>query len=254
MIYNTSTSFAFLVDSQAVERAGDVGVTMVARNDSSSTFESLTLEIHQQTRWLAEGYPGFAQREVASGEFRDDDVCVWKKMDDARRASKVAEDASGDLKQTLAAGGGTRYALTIPDTCADTVSMPNIVVTHTLVVKLATSSCGKDPSLTIPLLVYQGASVGEGQPEGVPLVRVLSQSPEHRPQITDSTAHNTPQPQQPFPVQQQPTGSRVQPMEEDQMQHAPQNAVLPQGYPIQQQPTGSEEQAVARSEVRLSGI
>lgn len=213
---------------------------MVARNDSFSTLAPLELEIHQQTRWRAEGHTEYRERKIASGEFEGDELCVSKKMDAARRASKVAEDASGDLKQMLATGGGTRYALTIPDTCSDTVSMPNVIITHSLLVRLKTSTCSDEPSLSVPVHVYQGVSVGEGQPEGTPLVRVLSQSPEHRPQMTDSTSHNTPQPQQPFPVQQQPTGYRVQPME-DQMQHAPQNAIE------------FEEQAAASPEVRLSG-
>ena len=245
MVYH-STSFAFLVDAQAVGRGDDIGVTMVARNDSLSSFECLELEIRQQARWLAEGHPGYAQRVIASGKFEGDELCVSKKMDGARRASKVAEDASGDLSQTLAAGGGTRYALTIPNTCADTVSMPGIVVTHSLVVKLLTSTCREETSVSIPLLVYQGVSMREGQPESAPLVRVLPQPLENRPQMADSTSHNTPQPQQPSPVQQQPTDFRILPID-DPMQHAPQKAIL-------QQPTGFEGRAAAPPEVRLSGL
>lgn len=159
LLRRSSMSIGFQADHSAVGLSEPVGLTVVARNDSSAEVKAMHVEIKQVSTWFARGYKESKTRTVASivvpgAQLRAAEVGNQR----GRSAAAIADTARADLQEQLGAGAGTRYELLVPGNSLLTLHTDIIEVRHTLSVMLKTPHCISSPDVWTPLLVHAGTT------------------------------------------------------------------------------------------------
>lgn len=147
-------SVGFQADRSALGLNESLGLTVVARNDSSASVRAMHIDIMQETTWYARGAKASNTRSIASivlpgTELAAVEVGSKRGQSDATIADKAREDLRGQL----AAGAGTRYEILVPGDASTTLQSENIEVRHLLTVRLDTSTCVDSPDVWTPLRV-----------------------------------------------------------------------------------------------------
>ena len=161
-----------------------VGLTIVARNDSSSSVKSMHVEILQVCTWYAQGQRQSKTRTVASTVVPGSDLgeVRWAAEEGNQRgrsAIAVADEARTYLQDLLTAGAGTRYEILVPDNCFLTLKTGLVEVRHLLSVRLKTPRCITSPNVCMPFRVQANTmAVGMGAtpeetPVGLPSVEAM---------------------------------------------------------------------------------
>lgn len=153
-------SIGFQAERSAVGLSESVGLTAVARNDSSAEVREMRVEIKQVSTWYARGYKDVKTRTIASvivpgTQLRPAEVGNER----GRSAAAIADTARADLQEQLGAGAGTRYELLVPGNSLLTLHTELIDVRHTLSVMLKTPHCISSPDVWTPLVVHAGTSI-----------------------------------------------------------------------------------------------
>ncbi|CAM9398876.1 unnamed protein product [Hapterophycus canaliculatus] len=155
-----SMSVGLQADRSVVGLSENLGLTVVARNDSSASVKSLHIEIVQETTWYAKGVKGSSVRAIESVTVPGTELRAAEVGDRRGRSpSAVADTARADLQQELAAGGGKRFEISVPLDASLTLQSEAIEVRHVLVVRLQTPSCVDSPDVWMPLRVQPGTSI-----------------------------------------------------------------------------------------------
>lgn len=161
-----SMSIGFQADRSVVGLNESVGLTAVARNDSSAEVKEMRVEMKQVATWYARGYKDVRTRTIASvvvpgTQLQPAEVGNQR----GRSATAIADTARADLQEQLDAGAGTRYELLVPGNSLLTLQTHVIEVRHTLSVTLKTSHCISSPDVWTPLVVHAGTtSTSEAAP------------------------------------------------------------------------------------------
>lgn len=154
-------SIGFQADKSVVGRLERLGLTVVARNDSTAPVKELRIEINQKAHWNAHGYKASKQRTVAKlivsgSQLGPVGEGAAERPDRDRGFAAVGQDARAELQELLAAGAGVRHELVVPDNkCCDSLQTDMIRIRHSLDVKLKTSSWVTSPELSMPLTVQR---------------------------------------------------------------------------------------------------
>lgn len=157
----TSMSIGFQADRSVVGINEPVGVTVVARNDSSVAVKSALIELVQETRFWAQGSDDCSTRTLASVEVPITDLAPAEAGGHrGRSSSAIADAARADLEQQLASGAGSRHEILVPDKTTITFRSMTIDVRHLLTVKLKTAGCVDSPDVWIPVLIQPGSRPG----------------------------------------------------------------------------------------------
>lgn len=156
---HTSMSIGFQADSSTVGLNESIGLTAVARNDSSAEVKELHVEIKQVSTWYARGYKDVRTRTIASvvvpgTQLRPAEVGNQRGRSDAA----IADTARADLQEQLSAGAGSRYELLVPGNSLLTLQTDMIQVRHTLNVVLKTPHCISSPDVWTPLVIHAGTT------------------------------------------------------------------------------------------------
>lgn len=154
-------SIGFQADRSAVGRNEPVGVTIVARNDSSASVKNLLVEIVQETKYWAQGSDDCSTRTITSVVVPVTDLAAAEVGGNRGQSpSAVADAARADLENQLAAGGGSKHEIVVPENTCLTFRSQTIEVRHMLVVRFETPSCVDSPEVWMPLRVQPGAQPG----------------------------------------------------------------------------------------------
>ncbi|CAM9692714.1 unnamed protein product [Scytosiphon promiscuus] len=154
-----SMSVGLQADRSVVGLNEPLGVTVVARNDSSASVKALHIEIVQETTWFAKGVKDSSVRAIQSVVVPGPELRAAEVGDQrGRSASAVGDAARADLQEQLAAGGGTRCEILVPADASLTIQSETIQVRHVLVVRLQTPGCVDSPEVWMPLCVQPGTS------------------------------------------------------------------------------------------------
>lgn len=140
-----SVSLGYRVDSRVVGTAGNVGLVVAARNDSTSTAIAMHIKIKQSTTWSVPGYRDSNKQTLASVVVKGSSLGALERpanVGTARRQSSasVARAAREDLQRQIAHGDPARYELSVPRNALLTAKTDTIDVKHFLVVKLKIKS------------------------------------------------------------------------------------------------------------------
>ena len=157
-------SIGFEADRSVVGINEPVRLTVVARNDSSSSVKSMHIEIMQVCTWYARGFKEIKERTVASMIVSGSQLGeVQRPAEEGHqrgRSTIAVETAARQyLQKLLLAGAGTRYELLVPDECLLTLETGLIDVRHSLGVRLKTPTCINAPEVWMPLRVQAGTVV-----------------------------------------------------------------------------------------------
>eukprot|EP00752_Nemacystus_decipiens_P010235 g9119.t1 len=164
-----SMSIGFQADSSAVGLNESVGLTFVARNDSSTEVKSINIEIKQLTTWSARGYLETNNRTVASVVVPGTDLRAAELGNQrGQSSSAIADTARADLQEQLNAGAGKRHQLLVPGNALLTLKADLIEVKHMLSVTLKTPHCISSPEVWTPLMVHAGTTTSGGTADLVP--------------------------------------------------------------------------------------
>lgn len=156
-----SMSVGLQADRSVVGLNETLGLTVVARNDSSVSVKALHIELVQETTWYANGAKDNSVRTIESMVVPGTELRAAEVGDQrGRSASVVADTARADLQEQLAAGGGTRFEILVPADASLTLQSETIQVRHVLTVRLQTPSCVDSPDVWMPLRVQHGIAVG----------------------------------------------------------------------------------------------
>ncbi|CAN0131819.1 unnamed protein product, partial [Laminaria digitata] len=166
-------SIGFEADRSVVGVNEPVRLTVVARNDSSSSVKSMHIEIVQVCTWFARGHKEMKKRSVAAlvvpgSQLGEVQQAAEDGSQRGRSAIAVEDAARIYLQELLAAGTGTRYELLVPNDCLFTLKTGLIEVRHLLSVRLKTPTCITSPDVCMPLHV-QARTVLIAPPEAVPV-------------------------------------------------------------------------------------
>ncbi|CAN0329985.1 unnamed protein product [Ectocarpus sp. 12 AP-2014] len=154
-----SMSLGFQADRSVVGLNEPVGVTVVARNDSSVAVKNLRVELVQETSWTANGAGDVSTRVVKSVVVPGAELGAAEFGDQrGRSAAAIADTARADLERQLASGAGTRYELTVPADTSITLNSETIQVRHVLTVRIQGPRCVECPDVWTPLHVQPGTS------------------------------------------------------------------------------------------------
>lgn len=150
-------SVGLQADRSVVGLNEPLGLTIVARNDSSASVKALHIEIVQETTWYAKGAKDSSVRAIQSVVLPGSELRTAEVGDQrGRSASAVADAARADLQEQLAAGAGTRCEILVPADASLTLQSETIKVRHVLAVRLQTPSCVDSPDVWMPLHVQPG--------------------------------------------------------------------------------------------------
>ncbi|CAM9445217.1 unnamed protein product [Ectocarpus sp. 6 AP-2014] len=162
-----SMSIGFQADHSEVGLNETVGLTVVARNDSSAEVKTMHVEIKQVSTWFARGYKESKTRTVAAVVVPGTQLRASEKGNQRGRSSAViADTARADLQEQLGAGAGTHYDLLVPGNSLLTLQAGLIEVKHTLSVMLKTPHCISSPDVWTPLLVHAGTTSAPDEVSG----------------------------------------------------------------------------------------
>lgn len=135
-----------------------VGVTVVARNDSSVAVKSLLLELVQETKFWANGDDDCSTRTIETVEVPITDLAPAEAGGNRGQSpSAVAEAARTDLENQLASGAGSKQEIVVPCDTSLTFRSMTIEVRHLLCARLKTPGCVDSPEVWMPLRVQPGA-------------------------------------------------------------------------------------------------
>lgn len=154
-------SLGFQADRSAVGRNEPVGVTVVARNDSSTAVKNLLIELVQETKYWAQGSEDCSTRTLTSVAVPLPELAAVEVG--GRRgqgSSAVADAAREELENQLAAGAGSKHEILVPGDASLTFQSETITVRHLLTVRLETPSCVDPPDVWMPLRIQPGAQPG----------------------------------------------------------------------------------------------
>lgn len=158
-----SMSIGFQADRSAVGRNEAVGVTVVARNDSSVAVKNLLIELVQETKYWARGSQDCSTRTLTSVEVPITELAQVEVGDNRGRSqssSAIAGAARADLEQQLAVGAGAKREILVPGDTTITFRSETIEVRHLLTVRLETPSCVDSPDAWMPLRIQPGTQPG----------------------------------------------------------------------------------------------
>lgn len=169
-------SIGFQADRSVASRNECLGLTVVARNDSSTAVDNLRINISQETCWVACGYMSRTMRVVASivvpgSQLGDVGQGVGAGNERKRSFVKIAAEAQTELRDLLTSGAGVRHELTISECALEGIDIKIIKVRHWLSVSLKTPTCITDPEVSMPLTI-QSMPVGiiqVGESDSAPL-------------------------------------------------------------------------------------
>ncbi|CAM9920917.1 unnamed protein product [Pylaiella littoralis] len=151
---NGSMSVGFQVDRSALGLNESLGLTVVARNDSSASVKAMRIDIMQETTWYARGSKASNTRSIASAVVSGAELAAVEIGSKRGQSDAAVEDkAREDLRGQLAAGAGTRHEILVPGDASTTLQSENIEVRHLLSVRLETPSCVDSPDVWTPLRV-----------------------------------------------------------------------------------------------------
>ena len=170
-----SMSVGFQADRSAVGLNEPIGVSVVARNDSSATVKNVSIELVQETKFWARGTEDCSTRTLTSVVVPGTELAAVEVG--GRRgqsAATIADTAQADLQQQLAAGAGSRHEIVVPGNTSLSFKSETIEVRHMLVVKLQTAGCVDAPDVWTPLCIQPGTTV---PPESAVKVEAGSFSP-----------------------------------------------------------------------------
>ena len=136
--------------------------------------ESMYIEVEQVSEWRARNDKGKKKRTIASIVMSGSELNKFQdamEEGDQRGRSEVADVNRQKLQEKQAAGGAaTHHELIFPDWCLHSLESKLIDVSHTLSVKLVTSSyCMTDPELSVPLHMHAGSAVLDAPAETNPV-------------------------------------------------------------------------------------
>lgn len=177
-------SIGFEADRSVAGVNEPVSLTIVARNDSSSSVKSMHVEILQVCTWYAQGQKKSTKRTVASMVVPESDLGEVRWAADegnqrGRSAIAVADEARTYLQDLLTAGAGTRYEIVVPDNCFLTLKTGLVEVRHLLSVRLKTPTCITSPDVCMPFRVQASTAAvamgatPEATPVGLPSVEAV---------------------------------------------------------------------------------
>ena len=153
-----SMCIGFEADRSAVGINEPLSLTVVARNDSSSSVNSMHIAIVQVCTWYARGYKESKTRTIASMTVPESQLSevqrgAAEKARNQRKPAAVENAAWRYFQELLAAGAGTRYELSVPDGSLFTLQTSLIDVRHSLNVRLKTPALITTPDVSMPLRV-----------------------------------------------------------------------------------------------------
>ncbi len=151
-------SVGFQADRSAAGLNEPIGVTVVARNDSSATVKNLVIELAQETSFYAKGTKDTSTRTITSVVVPGKELLTAMESGGRRgqSAAAIADTARADLQEQLAAGAGTRYEIVVPGNTCLSFESNTIEARHMLVVKLQTPGCVDAPDVWTPLYIQPG--------------------------------------------------------------------------------------------------
>lgn len=154
----TSVSVGFQADRSVAGLNEPVGVTVVARNDSSVAVKSLFVELVQETKFWANGNDDCSTRVIEAVEVPIMDLAPAEAgAHRGQSPSAVADAARTDLENQLASGAGSKQEIVVPCDTSLTFRSMAIEVRHLLCARLKTPSCVDSPEVWMPLRVQPGA-------------------------------------------------------------------------------------------------
>lgn len=154
-------SVGFQADRSTVGLNEPVGVTVVARNDSSVAVKNLLVEIIQETKYCAQGSDDCSTRTIKTVEVPVTELATAEVGGHRGQSpSAVADAARADLENQLASGAGSRQEIVVPGDATVTFRSETIEVRHLLCVRLQTPSCVNSPEVWMPLRVQTGSRPG----------------------------------------------------------------------------------------------
>lgn len=200
-------SIGFEAEDSVVGQNEALGLTVVARNDSSTDVKAMHIELKQVSTWYARSHKDKTERVVASIVVAGDELgavqrAAEKGNERGRSMSAMQDAARRDLQELLAAGAGTQYELFIPDTCLLTLQTDLIEVKHTLSVRLKTPHCISSPDVWTPVRV-QPARGTEEEPGGASVFTPSSMQAKPYATASEVDANGNPKP---VPVPQSAVG------------------------------------------------
>lgn len=162
-------SVGFQADRSSLGLKESLGLTVVARNDSSASVKAMHIDIMQETTWYAHGAKASNTRSIASAVLPGTGLAAVEVGGKRGQSDDTIEDkAREDLRGQLSVGAGTRCEILVPGDASTTLQSENIEVRHLLTVRLETPTCVDSPDVWMPLRV---------QPQTVSMAAASSLAP-----------------------------------------------------------------------------
>lgn len=157
-------SIGFEADRAVLSPNEVLGVTAVARNDSTKAVRELVVALCQDTTWSVEGQTETRGRVIASIKVPGSELDAvgeraGKGSENRRSLDAVSIAARNELEQLLRSGAGVRHELVVPEDCLDTMETKLIVVRHLIAVKLKTSGFVNSPSVWTEAFIHHAGEV-----------------------------------------------------------------------------------------------
>lgn len=136
-----------------------IGLSVAARNNSSSSVNKLTIQLQQECKWSANGHPAKKDRTLASevvlpgSEVGGLQWTPGTGNENGQIVTPIEDNPHSDLQQQLASWAGTRFELVVPGNSLPTLQAENVAVSHSVGVVLDTPCCIAEPSVWTPLCV-----------------------------------------------------------------------------------------------------
>lgn len=151
-------SIGLKTDRSTLSSNGFMEVTVVIRNNSSAKVKAMHLNINEESAWYPAGGKGEMQKTIGSALVTGSQLneLLVGGSDRRGRGSTTAEDTRQDIRDTIAAGGGMKFTISITDDDINsTIETDTVEVRHFLNVKLKTISGSSDPEVWTPIRVVQ---------------------------------------------------------------------------------------------------
>lgn len=201
-------SLGFNMEGSAAGRNEPIGLTIAARNDSSTRANKLTIQLQQEIVWKAKGSSAKQEETIASvivppgselGGFH------WKSSgtgNDRGLVTPVEDNGQNDLQHQLATGAGTRFQLVVPGNSLPTLQVKNVKISHSVGVVVDTACCIAEPCVWAPLCVVPTGPGPEAQPGATSLA-----PPQTLPNLPPQTAKDPAEPYGSVPTSPGPNDS-----------------------------------------------
>lgn len=176
-------SIGFQADRAVIGRNEILGVTVVARNDSTKAVKELVINLCQDTKWTAHGMTETKKRKIASIKVSGSQLGAVgtpaeKGSDRGRSLDLVSNAARNELEELLKSGAGVRHELVVPEDCSDTMDSELILVRHSIEAKLKTPSCVNSPDVWASAVVQRmGGDVSDGATQSMAVATTTPANP-----------------------------------------------------------------------------